>query len=438
MSKSKGNIVEPFSTMKENGADVVRWYIPYASPVWTPLKFDIRGFSEVHSKFFSTLKNTYSFFSLYANTDNIDPREYNVAYEDLAEIDKWLLSKYNSLVKYVTESYNVYDLTKVVRSITEFVSEDLSNWYIRRNRRRFWSSELTTDKKAVYQTTYQVLEGIAKMAAPIAPFTAEEVFTKLTGEESVHLSSFPKYDETAVNETLEKRMDLVRSLITLGRNVREEAKVKVRQPLSEALIDGTNESLIGDMVNLISEELNVKSIVYTTDLGKYMNFQVKPNFKVAGPVFGPKIKDFANSLANLGNEEVTKLQNNESIELDGMEITPDMTDIRISEKEGFNVAMENNNFIILNTSLNDELIEEGIARELISKIQNMRKESGFEITDRIIVSYKGDELVTKTINNCNKLIKDETLAIDMKETELNNEAIDINGHETYLNVEKSN
>ena len=359
MSKSKGNAVNPFELIEEYGADTIRWYLPYVSPVWTPTKFDIDGLKEVNSKFFSTLKNTYNFFAIYANTDGIDPREFNIPYEKRSEIDKWLLSKYNKLVKNVTENYENFDLTPIVREITDFVSEDLSNWYIRRNRRRFWASTLDDDKKAVYNTTYEVLLGLTKLIAPIVPFISEDIYLKLTDNESVHLANFPKFDETLFNDKIEEKMDLVRSLISIGRFVREESKVKVRQPISEILLDGKNENVIGDLVPLIKEELNVKEIIFTNDLSNYMNFTVKPNFKVCGPVFGPKIKDLSNKLLDLTTEEINRLQNNENIVISldkDYEVTSEMVDIRISSKEGFNVGMENNNFIILNTNLTDDLI----------------------------------------------------------------------------------
>ncbi|MEG2250971.1 MAG: class I tRNA ligase family protein, partial [Bacilli bacterium] len=441
MSKSKGNIVEPFTTMKDYGADIVRWYVPYASPIWTPLKFDIKGFTEVHSKFFSTFKNTYSFFALYANTDEVDPREFEVDYKDLSEIDKWLLSKYNRIVKYVTEAYETYDLTKVVRSITDFVSEDLSNWYIRRNRRRFWASELDMDKKAVYSTTHKVLLGIAKLIAPVAPFTAEEVYQKLTGEDSVHTSNFPEVYEEYINEHIESRMDLVRELIKLGRNGREEVKIKVRQPLNEVLIDGKHESLISDLVSLIEEELNVKKVVFTNNINTYMNFMVKPNFKVCGPIFGKNIKGFQDALLNLSSNDINTLQSNRiiTVTVDSVdyEVGHDMVDIRILAKEGFNVSMENNNFIILDTTLTDELIEEGIAREMISKIQNLRKLRDFNIVDRITIFYNGDEEVLKTIEKQMEFIKNETLATSIEIKENLEETFDLNGHITYLDVKNN-
>ena len=441
MSKSKGNIVEPFTTMKEYGADVVRFYLPYVSPVWTPLRFDMNGLKEVYSKFFNPLKNTYSFFALYANTDNIDIEACKVPYAKREEIDKWLLSKYNKLLKYVTKSYDEYDLNKVVRAVTEFVSEDLSNWYIRRNRKRFWASELDNSKKSVYVTTYEVLEGLCRMIAPVVPFVTDEIYTKLTGEKSVHLAKYPKYNQKLIDEHVEKRMDLVRDLISIGRNAREAAKIKVRQPLNEVLIDGKNKDIISDLVALIEEELNVKKVVFADDVNDYMNFMVKPNFKVAGPIFGQSIKKYADSLLNLNVEEITKLKNGENITLDvdgvEYEISPDMVDIRISAKEGFDVAMENNNFIILNTELTKELIEEGIAREFISKIQNMRKVKEYNIVDRITIYYNGDEDVKETVNNQKEFIMAETLATDIVLKDSLEEKFDLNGHETYLDTEKN-
>ena len=441
MSKSKGNIVEPFTTMKEYGADVVRFYLPYVSPVWTPLRFDMNGLKEVYSKFFNPLKNTYSFFALYANTDNIDIEACKVPYAKREEIDKWLLSKYNKLLKYVTKSYDEYDLNKVVRAVTEFVSEDLSNWYIRRNRKRFWASELDNSKKSVYVTTYEVLEGLCRMIAPVVPFVTDEIYTKLTGEKSVHLAEYPKYNQKLIDEHVEKRMDLVRDLISIGRNAREAAKIKVRQPLNEVLIDGKNKDIISDLVALIEEELNVKKVVFADDVNDYMNFMVKPNFKVAGPIFGQSIKKYADSLLNLNVEEITKLKNGENITLDvdgvEYEISPDMVDIRISAKEGFDVAMENNNFIILNTELTKELIEEGIAREFISKIQNMRKVKEYNIVDRITIYYNGDEDVKETVNSQKEFIMAETLATDIVFKDSLEEKFDLNGHETYLDTEKN-
>ena len=441
MSKSTGNIVDPIATMEKYGADNVRWYMFYVSPVWTPLKFDFEGLKEVHSKFFNPFKNTYSFFSMYANIDNIDIDKCNIDVKDREEIDKWLLSKYNKLVRDCTNYYEEYDLNQVVRAITNFVSEDLSNWYIRRNRNRFWASELDNSKKSVYITTYEVLTGLCKLCSPIIPYTTEEMYQKLTGKESVHLEDFPVCDESLIDLHIESRMDLVRSLISIGRYVREETKIKVRQPLSEALLDGKNKDLISDLVPLIEEELNIKEIKFVENLNEYMNLSVKPNFKEVGKVFGPLIKEFGSKLEELSSEDIEKLQNDSSITMniggEEKEITSNMVDIRISSKEGFNVGMENNNFIILDTTLTDDLIKEGLARELISKVQNIRKESNFEIMDHINLYYSSDQLVEESINEFEEFIKKETLSIEIiKKDDLDKE-YDLNGHKTYIEVEKN-
>ena len=438
MSKSKGNIVEPFTTMKEYGADTVRFYLPYVSPVWTPLKFDVNGLKEVHSKFFNPLKNTYSFFTIYANIDNIDPRDYEVSYNDLEEIDKWLFSKLNKLIKNVTDSYEEYDLNKVVKYLTDFVSEDLSNWYIRRNRKRFWGSELNNSKKCVYYTTYKTLLDLSKLIAPITPFVSEEIYQNLTDKESVHLSDFPKYDESLINDTIEEKMDLVRDLISLGRNVREEQKIKVRQPIKEVILDGKNKDILGDLTDLIKEELNVKEIIFEDDLSKYMNFIVKPNFKEAGKVMGSRMKEFTNFLSNLDEEQINKLRNNETISFDNIDITSNLIDIKIFSKEGFNTANMNNNFIILNTSLDEELIKEGYAREFVSKIQNLRKEKDFDIENRIKLYYNSNDYFDSVVEQFNDYIKKETLSLEIiKDKNIGNKQL-VNDIEVSFDVEKVN
>ena len=440
MHKSKGNAVEPFSILEKYGADATRWYMLYASPVWTPLKFDEEGIKEVQSKFFNTLKNTYTFFQLYANTDHIDPREFKVKYKDLDEIDKWLLSKYHKLIHYVTNAMDEYDLNKAVRLINYFVNEDLSNWYIRRNRRRFWESEMTTSKKAVYQTTYEVLVGICLLIAPIVPFVADEIYVNLTGEESVHLADYPKYDKKMIQEAIEKKMDLVRELISLGRNAREEAKIKVRQPLSEVILDGKNEELIKDLVQLIKEELNVKTVTFASDLSIYMNFEVKPNFKICGKMFGPHIKEFQQKLTTLSDEDIATLNENGSIKMEidheEVEVVSEMVEIRISSKEGFNASHEGNQFIVLNTTLTEELLHEGVVRELISKVQNLRKAKDFDISDRIHLYYQANNDFEEAIREFKELIQDETLAITMESKENSGEVYSLNGIDVQFDIEK--
>jgi len=441
MSKSTGNIIDPIKIMEEYGADTVRWYMLYASPVWTPLKFDVEGLKEVHSKFFNPLRNSYNFFAIYANADKItDINTCRVEYNDREDIDKWLLSKYNKLIKEVTEAYDEYDLNKVVKLITDFTSIDLSNWYIRRNRDRFWDNLMTTSKKSVYMTTYEVLEGLSKLIAPIASYTAEEIYTNLTGNISVHLSDFPICNEELINLKLEEKMDLVRDLISIGRNVREESKIKVRQPISEILLDKKKEKVIGELTSLIKEELNVKEVIYTDDLSTYMNFMVKPNFKEVGKIFGKNIKEFSDKLLELSNEDINKLENNESIKMSidntTYDITKDMVDIRISSKEGFKAMVVGNNFVILNTVITKELENEGLARETISKVQQLRKTMNFDITDRINMYIDATSEYKENIKDYLDMIKDETLTINVYDKDGIEDKVNINDYEVGFVLEK--
>ena len=438
MSKSKGNVVEPFSTLKKYGADIVRFYLLYVSPVWTPLKFDMKGLSEVHSKFFNPLRNTYNFFVMYANTDGIDPREYKISYEDREEIDKWLLSKYHQLVLNVTNSYEEYDLNKVTKYLSEFVSEDLSNWYIRRNRKRFWGSELDISKKAVYLTTYEVLVGICKLLAPISPFLSEEMYRNLTDEVSVHLSEFPNCDFSTIDEELEKKMDLVIELISMGRNSREEAKIKVRQPIANVILDSKYKSVIGDMDNLIMEELNVKQIIYMDDLSEYMDIVYRPNYKEAGKYFGKDIKKFSDYLSTISKEDIDKLNTGLlKVEFDGnmYDVSLNFVDVQIHSKEGYDVVTSGNKIIVLNTELTDDLIHEGLARETVSKIQQLRKSNDFDISDRIYIYYDASSEYVDAISDYMDYIKNETLCVEMIPDHDISDKVDINNYQVGIRLE---
>ena len=439
MHKSKGNAVEPFSILNKYGADAVRFYMLYASPVWTPLKFDEDGIKEISSKVFGTLKNTYTFFEMYANADNLDPRDFKVEYDDLEEIDKWLLSKYNKLVDYCTNAMDEYDLNKPCKEITNFLNEDLSNWYIRRNRRRFWESELTTSKKAVYQTTYEVLVGLCKLIAPVSPFITEEIYRNLTGEESVHFADYPVFNKDMVQDKIEERMDLVRDLISLGRYVREENKLKVRQPLSEVLIDSKHKTTLEDLTDLIKEELNVKEVTFIEDTNTYMNYSVKPNFKVAGKTLGSKMREFQDKLSTLSIEDINKLNNNENITLslegEDFEVTPDLVEVIISSKEGFNVKAEGNNYVILNTTLTDDLVKECLVRETISKVQQLRKNMDFNITDRINIYLDASSEYKNSIKDFEDMLKEETLCVNIIDKDNIKDKININDYEVGIELE---
>ena len=440
MSKSRGNTVAPFELFDKYGADVVRWYLLYVSPPWNPTKFDEDGLREMESKFFRSLRNIYNFFSLYANTDDIDPRTFQVKYEDRDEIDKWLLSKYNRLVKVVRDDMDKFELTKVVREISDFVIEELSNWYIRRNRRRFWKTDKDDSKFAVYSTTYEVLLGISKLIAPIVPFISEELFRSLTDEESVHLADFPQFDEEKINDKIENRMDLVRDLVTLGRAAREEAKIKVRQPLSKVIIDGKYKKIISDLSDLIIEELNVKEVIFEDDLSQFMNFELKPNFREVGKLLGSKVKSFSKYLNSVDAKKLLDdLENGPvKIEIDGeeIEINKDYVLVNIRSKKGFDVNMANNIFVILDTDLNEELINEGYVREFISKIQQFRKKLDLDVLDNIEISFVSDKEVTEALFNDEEFIKSETLAKKIEEKDQGGEESSLNGHPVKINIKK--
>ncbi len=440
MSKHVGNTVDPFEMLNKYGADATRWYLLHVSPAWSPTKFDESGLIEIVSKFFGTIRNVYNFFVLYSNEDDVDFRALEVPYEERPELDRWILSKYNRMIREATESMDAYDHMKTVRAIQEFVIEDLSNWYIRRARRRFWSEGLNPDKKAVYATTYEILVGVARLIAPFAPFLSDEMYINLTGEESVHLAYYPQTDESLIDEKVEERMDLVRTLVTLGRGTREQEKIKVRQPLQEVLVDGRYEEIIGDLTDLICEELNIREVVFAQNLEEYMDYSLKPNFKVAGPALGKNIKAFGAALAQVDPAAaIGQLESDGKIELDlngeNVDITKDMVDVRITSKEGFAVAMENNVFTILDTTITPDLASEGLARELISKVQQMRKQKDFEMMDNIVIYVEADDEVSAAIDEHRDYICKETLATAI-ENGSGLETVKLNGHKTGLDVKK--
>ena len=435
MSKSTGNIIDPSDIMTKYGADTVRYYMLYASPVWTPLKFDETGLKEIYSKYISTFKNAYSFFEMYANADHIDPRVYHIEESKRELIDRWLLSKLNRLIKNVTMAYEEYDLNKVARLIVPFLNDDLSNWYIRSNRRRFWDSQLSESKKAVYLTTYEVLVTLCKLCAPITPFLTEEIYQKLTGEESVHLADFPKYDEKLINIEIEEQMDLVRDVCSLGRFAREEANIKVRQPISHLILPLNDKDIIGDLISVIEEELNVKEIIFKEDMSEYLDYIVKPNFKVLGKTLGPKVKELQEILTKLSTKDIALLQSDGlTVKLgdEDFKLTNEMVLISLKQKEGYASSSNNKTCVVLNTELTEDLILEGLAREFVRKVQSLRKEADFVITDHIKVIYHGSDKINQMLDKYyeyvmgevlgDELVKDETLAFDDK---LNDEDVAI-------------
>ena len=440
MSKSTGNIIDPSDIMTKYGADTVRYYMLYASPVWTPLKFDETGLKEIYSKYISTFKNAYSFFEMYANADHIDPRVYHIEESKRELIDRWLLSKLNRLIKNVTMAYEEYDLNKVARLIVPFLNDDLSNWYIRSNRRRFWDSQLSESKKAVYLTTYEVLVTLCKLCAPITPFLTEEIYQKLTGEESIHLADFPKYDEKLIDLKIEEQMDLVRDVCSLGRFAREEANIKVRQPISHLILPLNDKDIIGDLISVIEEELNVKEIIFKEDMSEYLDYIVKPNFKVLGKTLGPKVKELQEILTKLSTKDIALLQSDGlTVKLgdEDFKLTNEMVLISLKQKEGYASSSNNKTCVVLNTELTEDLILEGLAREFVRKVQSLRKEADFVITDHIKVIYHGSDKINQMLDKYydyvmgevlgDELVKDETLTFDDK----------LNDEDVIIKVEKN-
>ena len=438
MSKSVGNIINPVEIMTKYGADTIRFYMMYTSPVWTPLRFDENGVKEVYSKYISTLKNAYSFFEMYANADHIDPREYHIPVEKRELIDRWLISKLNRLVKNVTYALEEYDLNKATKYIVPFLNDDLSNWYIRSNRRRFWDSELTDSKKAVYLTTYEVLETLCRLCAPITPFVTEEVYTKLTGEESVHLADYPTYNEKLIDPQVEEKMDLVRDICSLGRYAREEVNIKVRQPISNLILPALDQKIMGDLDFVVKEELNVKNITYQEDMSEYLEYVVKPNFKELGKTLGPKMKTLQELMKDFGTKEANEIKNGSLVvTLDGedFKLTEEMVIITLKQKEGYASVVNDKTCVVLDTTLTEDLILEGLAREFVRTVQALRKEADFNITDHIMVSYNGTEKVKEMMEKYYDYVMGEVLGDKL--IELKDEPVDeLNEEKVIIKVER--
>ena len=439
MHKSRGNAISPFEIMEEYGADTVRFYILHASPVWTPLKFDVDGLKEIYSKYISTFKNAYSFFEMYANADHIDPREYSIPVEKRELIDRWLISKLNKLIKGVREAYAEYDLNKAAKLIVPFLNDDLSNWYIRSNRRRFWDSELTESKKSVYLTTYEVLVALAKICAPMTPFMTEEIYRKLTGEKSVHLADFPVEEEALMDDAVEERMDLVRDVCSLGRFAREEVNIKVRQPIQSLILPKSDELIIGDLLPVIKEELNVKDVIFKEDMTEYLEYIVKPNFQVLGKELGPKMKELQGIISKLTSKEISKIsEEGLTVKLEGEDfvLNNENTIVSIKQKEGYASTSNNRTIVVLDTELTEELILEGLAREFVRKVQSLRKEKDFVITDHIKVYYNGSDQVEKMLKTYKDYVMGEVLGDELIKDISLKDKCELNEEEAYIKVER--
>ncbi len=423
MSKRLGNAVEPFEVIEKYGSDPLRWYMITNSQPWDNLKFDIEGVDEVKRKFFGTLYNTYSFFALYANIDGFTYSEAEVPVSERPEIDKWVISLLNTLIKEVEDAYENYEPTRAGRAIQDFVSEHLSNWYVRLNRRRFWGGDYSKDKIAAYQTLYTCLETITQLAAPIAPFFTDQLFidlNKVSGkhkEDSVHLSSYPKYDTALINKDLEEKMEIAQSITSMVLGLRRKVSIKVRQPLSKIMVPILDENFRRQLTaieHLILSEVNVKELQYLTDTSGVLVKKIKPNFKELGPRFGKSMKSISIAVAEMTQADISKLEREGVFTLNipegPIEIVVKDVEILSEDIPGWLVANEGKFTVALDVTVSEDLRNEGIARELINRIQNIRKDAGFDVTDKIHISILKHSAINKAVEIHRDYIASQTLA----------------------------
>ncbi|OVE66140.1 isoleucine--tRNA ligase [Clostridium diolis] len=441
MSKHKGNVVDPFEVLNSQGADATRWHFYTASAPWLPTRFSIDDVAEAQRKFLGTLWNVYSFYVLYAEIDKFDPTKYSDFVSDNI-MDKWIISKLNTLIETVDDGLNTYKITQAALAIEDFTDE-LSNWYVRRNRSRYWSQELTDDKIGAYVTLYKVLTNLVKVASPFVPFMTEEIYQNLVvnldknAPESIHLCAWPEVDKSAINKELEKEMDLAYTLVKLGRSARNAANVKNRQPLSELLI--STKSLPDYYGDIVKEELNIKKVELGADLSKYVNFEIKPNLPVIGKLYGKLIPQIRKAISERNQMELAqKIQNggSETIIVNDTEIVLTNENLLVTMQglEGYAFAGEGELGVVLDTTVTPELQEEGHVREVISKIQNMRKDKGFEVADRINLYVSNNDMLIDVIKKFEQTIKKETLTCEVlynqesnySETVINSETLNMN------------
>ena len=442
MSKSKGNSVDPIELMQTFGADAIRWYLVEISPPWVPTRFDVEGVKEIIGKFIGTLKNTYSFFATYANIDSFDASAHPWNWERSAEIDRWIVSRLQTLIGQVRDWMEDYELTKVVRAIQDFVIDELSNWYVRRSRRRFWALELTEDKINAYRTLYQVLVSVAEMIAPFAPYLAEELYLSLGAGESVHLAAFPQSETEYIDPALEKEMRVIIDIVQLGRAARNACQIKVRQPLQKMYVPAKYRTTLERMFDLIQEEVNIHEIVYVSEDEDFVRYELKPQFKVMGPKYGNRMKAIASELARVKGQEVLKAFNDTgSYKLAALDIdlVPEDVAVHIQPREGFVFESMKDMFVALDTALTPELIREGYARELVNKIQFSRKEQGFEIMDRIMVEWIGDDEIRAALDTHGEFIQSETLCDELSEAASTEGLVeyDINGKQVWMRITRT-
>jgi len=452
MSKSKRNTVSPFEIMTRYGADTTRWYLVTTSPPWRPTMFDEDGVGEVQRRFFGTLVNTYAFFAMYANIDRFAYAEPRIPVAQRQEIDRWIISELNSLIRRCVGSMEAYDVTKAARAVSDFTIDQLSNWYVRRNRRRFWKSELGEDKTGAYQTLYECLNTVAKLMAPFAPFLAEELYLDLNRVSkreqfaSVHLAAFPEASNGEIDEELEQRMERAEKIVMLVRAMRMKSNLKVRQPLKRIILpvaDARDRVALKRMEAVILDEINVKSIEYVTDESGIVKKRAKANFKSIGPKFGKSVQQIARRIKELTAAEIATLEKTGTVSLpvDGTVFTLNREDIEIVHEEiaGWLVESDGTLTVALDTTLDEALLREGFAREFVNRLQNMRKEAGFEITDRIAIHYRASARAGSMLQPMSEYIKTETLAEEFADDFTVGEysmKLDINGEEVEVGIER--
>jgi isoleucyl-tRNA synthetase len=454
MSKRLGNAVDPFETIEKYGSDPLRWYLITNAQPWDNLKFDIEGVEEVKRKFFGTLYNTYSFFALYANVDNFRYAETEVPVNERPELDRWIISLLNTLVNEVADSYENYEPTRAGRAISEFVSENLSNWFVRLSRKRYWGGDYNQDKISAYQTLYTCLATVAKLMAPIAPFYADLLYTDLNKvtckdpDQSIHLADFPEYKSSLVDKDLEEKMAIAQKASSMILALRRKEKIKVRQPLARILVPVLNPHFrehFESVKNVILTEVNVKEVEYLSDATGIIHKKIKPNFKTLGPKYGKLMKEISNAISNFTQKDIGLLEREGSYNLlaGGMHVVITQEDAEITTEDipGWLVATEGSLTIALDINITPGLKQEGIAREFINKIQNIRKESGFEVTDRIILNIKRHDLLNEAVENFAAYISAQTLAAQLNLSDELNPATSKNveidaGVETLISVEK--
>ena len=423
MSKRLGNAADPFSTIEDYGSDALRWYMLTNSQPWDNLKFDDAGIDEVKRKFFGTLYNTYSFFALYANIDNFRYTEKEIPVEERPEIDRWIISLLNSLIREVSNCYEDYDLTRAGRSIQDFVTENLSNWYVRLNRKRYWGGEYDKDKLSAYQTLSVCLETICKLGAPIAPFYMDRLFTDLNGatgrykENSVHLVLFPDPDESLIDKDLEERMEIAQKVSSMILGLRRKVSIKVRQPLARIMVPVTEKAFrdrFEAVKDLILAEVNVKEVEYVDDSSAILVKKIKPDFKTLGPRYGRMMKDLSKAISVLSQQEIAAFESSGKLKLsiDGTQVDLTTADVEIISEDipGWQVANDGKLTVALDITITDELRYEGIAREFVNRIQNIRKESGYDVTDKITVLIEDHDLVREAVKRHSAYIGSQTLA----------------------------